>query len=629
MRSAVWEVTRPARKTRHASSWIVFVILTILSSIANPLQSASAAVPTVTSVSMAYGAKSGGTTTIINGTGFLGTTSVTVGGGTATISNITDTALTIVTPSSATTGAKSIVVTNADGSVTYANGFTYSDSAVSCGTSGSFFITGSAVIAAVNCVGSVDVPSGVATINGCTFGNAAGGNCGTLSGNAVTSVILPSSIRTIAGAAFLGAGTMTSIYIPEGLTTIGNSAFYYSGKHPINIPTTVINIDSAFYRSNVTEVTFSTPTSLTAIGASTFRATANLTSLVLPEGITSLASIALGDVASPATAIKWVSLPSTLTSVVTTGNTTFLNLQLTCVVNPGNTAYINGLTYPNNPTIVTDINNCPAPTISAISPSSGTTQGGASVTVVGTNFLNVNSVTIGGVAGTINTRSATAITFTSPPGTVGVKDVMVNTYGPDATLTSAYTYLPLPTITSLSVTSGPITGGTVTVVTGTNLSSITSATLGGSAATRGANTSTSISLTTPSATLGLKNLVLVNANGTVTLTDAFTYVEQITSFSVFSIAGSVKTTPFRTPIVISATVAYASKVTFSFRNIRIPGCIGKLTTTSGPFTVTCTWKPSNTGAGQISAVAVATTAGITSGIAPPINISVVRRSNQR
>jgi hypothetical protein len=28
-------------------------------------------------------------------------------------------------------------------------------------------------------------------------------------------------------------------------------------------------------------------------------------------------------------------------------------------------------------------------------------------------------------------------------------------------------------------------------------------------------------------------------------------------------------------------------------------------------------------------VAVATTAGITSGIAPPINISVVRRSNQR
>ena len=610
---------------RKAKAILVFLVATLfIGFLPTP---AEAAVPTITSLSVIYGPKSGGTTTNVIGTGFLGTTSVTVGGVAATIGTITDTAVTITTPVSATNGLKSVVLTNADGSVTYANSFTYYDTAVNCGTSGQFYISSNAVIAAVNCVGTVDVPSGVTTINGCTFGNAAGGNCGTLSGNAVTAVTLPSSIRTIAGAAFLGAGTMTSIYLPEGLQTIGNSAFYFSGKHPINIPSTVTNIDSAFYRSNVTAVTFTTPASLTSIGQSTFRAMPNLTSLVIPEGVTTLASIAVGDITSGF--LKWISLPSTLTSVVTSGNTTF-NLQpLTCVVNPGNTTYINGLTFPNSPTIVTDINNCQAPTLSAVSPSSGTSQGGVSTTITGTNLLTVNTVTVGGSAGSITTRTATYIIFTTPAGTVGTADITVTTFGPSATLAASYTYLASPTITSLSVTTGPVTGGTVTVITGTNLASISAATLGGSAVTRGTNTSTSLTITTPVGTVGAKNLILTNANGSVALVGAFTYYELVSSFSVFSLPGNTTATTYRINSNITATVAYASKITFYFQNIRIPGCISMKTPASAPFTVTCAWRPARAGSGKLTATAIPTTGGITTGYAIPLNVTIAPRTTLR
>ncbi len=613
---------------QRTSRVFLFSLLAIFPLVSVPAP-AHAAVPTVTSVSPVYSPLTGGVTSTIVGTGFTGTTGVTIGGSAATISSVTDTELVVVTPALGSNGNKTLVVTNADGSVTAANAFVYYDTAVNCGTSGAFYIQSNSVIAAVNCVGTVNVPSGVTNIGGCSFGNAIGGNCGTLSGNAITAVTLPSSLRTITGAGFLGASTMTSVNIPEGVTTIGNSAFYMAGKHALNIPTTVTNIDNAFYRSNLTEITFSTPTSLRAIGASTFRASPNLTSLILPDGITSLASISVGrdpsDLSNTAN-LKWVSLPSSLTS---TTATTFGLLPLTCVVNRGDTAYLNGLTYPNSPTVVTDINSCPAPTFTSVSPTSGTTQGGISTTITGTNLSTVNSVTIDGLEASITSRTATALTFNTPVGTVGAKNIVLTTYGPTLTSTGAYTYLPLPSITSLSVTSGPVAGGTSTIVTGTNLASITVATIGGANATRASNTSTSITLTTPVGTAGAKDLVITNVNGTITLSGAFTYVVQTASFSAFSLAGSVTITPYRTPINITATVAYSSRITFKFGNLRIPGCVSIPTAASAPYTAVCKWKPSRRGTYALTAVAVPTTGGISVGVASPITVSINNRTASR
>lgn len=587
---------------------------------------AQAAVPTVTSLSSTYGAKAGGTTTVITGTNFTGTSGVTIGGAAATINSVTDTSISITVPASATTGAKSVVVTNPDGSATFVNGYSYADTEVACGTSGSFFVTGTAVVAAVNCVGTVNVPSGVASINGCTFGNAFGGNCGTLSGNAVTAVTLPSSIRTLAGAAFLGASTMTSINIPEGLTTIGNSVFYGSGRHSVNIPSSVTSMGEAFYRSNVSEVTFSSPTGLTAIGASTFRATPNLNSLVIPEGITSLGNLAVGDIVNPAVGVTWLSLPSTLTSI---NAAALQNLRLTCVVNPGNTTFINNFTFPNSPTITTSFADCPAPTMTSYSSASGTTQGGVSFGITGTNLFNVNTVTVGGAAATITAKTSTSITVSTPAGTVGTKDVVITTYGHTVSSSGTYTYLPMPTVTSLSVTSGPVGGGTITVITGTNLSNNIVARLGGAIATRGVNTSTSLTIATPSGSAGAQDLLLTNANGTITVAGAFTYVVQTASFSVFSLPGSVRVATYQSVITITATVEYASKITFRYANKRIPGCISKATPTSAPFTVTCNWKPARRGTFALTATAVPIAGGIATGIATPINVAITGRSTRR
>ncbi len=82
----------------------------------------------------------------------------------------------------------------------------------------------------------------------------------------------------------------------------------------------------------------------------------------------------------------------------------------------------------------------PAPAISAISPSSGSTQGGTTVTISGANLAGASSVTFGGVAAKIAGDSGTQITVTSPPGTAGTVTVTVTTAG--GTASASFTYTP-------------------------------------------------------------------------------------------------------------------------------------------------------------------------------------------
>src|SRR2546425_12752872 len=69
----------------------------------------------------------------------------------------------------------------------------------------------------------------------------------------------------------------------------------------------------------------------------------------------------------------------------------------------------------------------PELTVTAVNPGTGPLAGGTSVTITGTNFLNVTSVTIGGTAlGSRTVLSAAEITGTTPTRTSpGPKDVVV------------------------------------------------------------------------------------------------------------------------------------------------------------------------------------------------------------
>ena len=84
------------------------------------------------------------------------------------------------------------------------------------------------------------------------------------------------------------------------------------------------------------------------------------------------------------------------------------------------------------------------PTVTSITPNSGTDDGGTSVTIAGTNFVNtlfVSSVKIGGAdCSTIVVVSDISITAVTPVGTAGAEDVVVTTPSGAGTLAGGFTY---------------------------------------------------------------------------------------------------------------------------------------------------------------------------------------------
>ena len=82
------------------------------------------------------------------------------------------------------------------------------------------------------------------------------------------------------------------------------------------------------------------------------------------------------------------------------------------------------------------------PTITGVQPPGGPTAGGAVITVTGTNFTSLTSVTVGGaLCLNVNVPNTTTLTCTVPAGSVGAKDVVVSTATGSATAAGAYTYV--------------------------------------------------------------------------------------------------------------------------------------------------------------------------------------------
>lgn len=81
------------------------------------------------------------------------------------------------------------------------------------------------------------------------------------------------------------------------------------------------------------------------------------------------------------------------------------------------------------------------PHITSISPTRGTHNGGTKVTIKGSNFAGVRSVTFGGKAGTHITVSGTGtLTVVTPKGTKGAKVKVVITAAGGTSNTVLYLY---------------------------------------------------------------------------------------------------------------------------------------------------------------------------------------------
>ena len=82
---------------------------------------------------------------------------------------------------------------------------------------------------------------------------------------------------------------------------------------------------------------------------------------------------------------------------------------------------------------------------------------------------------------------------------------------------------PAPTLSSLSPTSGAVSGGTPVTLAGSHLSGTTSVTFDGAMATITARSSTQVSVTTPPGAAGAVDVTVTTPAGSATLAGAFTY----------------------------------------------------------------------------------------------------------
>ena len=111
----------------------------------------------------------------------------------------------------------------------------------------------------------------------------------------------------------------------------------------------------------------------------------------------------------------------------------------------GNDAFV-GVAYSGmgaaTQVLFSNSDRAPAPTITAVSPTSGQSSRATTLTITGTNFRNGVTVTVGGKECTALTfMSATRLSCQAPAGTGGAVDVVVtNSDGQSATLAGAFTY---------------------------------------------------------------------------------------------------------------------------------------------------------------------------------------------
>lgn len=144
------------------------------------------------------------------------------------------------------------------------------------------------------------------------------------------------------------------------------------------------------------------------------------------------AAVTFGGIAATNVA---VSSSTTMTATTPAGNVGAATVVVT--VNGQSASLTGGFTYIGTPTVT------------GLSPGSGTTAGGTPVTITGSNFASGATVTFGTAAATnVTVVSSTSITATTPAGSAGPVAVTVTNQGAQSgTLSNGFTYVKVATIT--------------------------------------------------------------------------------------------------------------------------------------------------------------------------------------
>ncbi|MGK8524416.1 IPT/TIG domain-containing protein [Nocardia asteroides] len=481
--------------------------------------------PALTAVAPTSGPETGGNTITLTGTRLTGTTAVRFGTTPATsFTVISDTQITAVAPTG--TGTVDITVTTTGG-VSNAVTYTY---------------VPTPALTAVAPTSGPETGGNTITLTGTGFTGTTAVRFGTTPATSFTVIsdtqitaVAPTGTGTVDITVTTIGGTsnaLTYTYVPTpALTAVAPTSGPETGGNTITLTGTRLTGTTAvrFGTTPATSFTVVSDTQITAVAPTgtgtvdiTVTTTGGVSNGVLYTFVAAPALVSLAPTSGPETGGNTVVLTGTDltgTTTVTFGATPAASFvvdsdtQITAVAPTGTGTVDVTVTTAGGTSTPLTYTYVPAPVLASIQPNSGPETGGNTITLTGTGFTDTTAVTFDGTpAVSFTVISDTQITAVAPTGT-GTADITVTTVGGTSNALT-YTYVPTPALTTITPTTGPETGGTAVVLTGTGFTETTGVHFGASPAVAFTVVSdTQLTAVAPTGT-GTVDVTVTSAGGT-------------------------------------------------------------------------------------------------------------------
>jgi hypothetical protein len=164
------------------------------------------------------------------------------------------------------------------------------------------------------------------------------------------------------------------------------------------------------------------------------------------------------------------------------------------------------------------------PSILGVAPGAGWADGGDAIAITGTGLTPSPTVRIGGALAAVVSATPGRLVVTTPALPAGFHDCVVTAAGGTATQAAAWRSVLRPVPTGRSPAAGPLAGGPVVVISGTQLGAVTGVRFGGVSGTIAAQTATALTVQPPSATVpGSVAVELVTPAGAVPVPGGYAY----------------------------------------------------------------------------------------------------------
>jgi hypothetical protein len=519
----------------------------------NATQFTYVAVPAISAVSPASGPETGGTQVTITGTDLSGATAISFGANSGTI--ISDSATQIVATSPAgVTGTVDITVTTVGGTslATVADQFTYG--------------TGAQPLISEISPNVGPIAGGIrVTITGANFAGTAnpvvlfGGTAATIISVSLTQIV----VTTPAGAAgnvnvTVAAAGETSAPAPftyaavPTVSELSPATGPADGGTQVTITGTKLADASAVLFGSATVTTFASDTPTQLVFASPPGAAGTVPVTVKTAGGTVSAGSFLYVAAPTITALSTAVGPSSGGTYLLITGTNLANAAVSFGAKPatilsdsnalievaspsGSAGAVNVTAVTAGGTSVTSAADqftyLANPALTAVSPETGDPAGDTAVTITGSGLARALEVLFGTTVVTSFTSDTDEqIIVNSPPSAAGTVDVSVVTAGGTSlpVLGDQFTYGAgaAPVVDGVSPAAGPLAGGTMLTIGGSNFAGKLTVKVGAKQAAIVSSSTTQIVATTPAGAAGTVDVTVTAAGGTSRTgsADQFTYV---------------------------------------------------------------------------------------------------------